>query len=102
MADKPVRISKQAAEDLDGIWDYSAARWGPQQADRYNLGLQRSLKTIASMPEIAREHVDFDPPVRIYPSAEHLIVYLAALDHIFILRVLSGRQDWRAILASAE
>lgn len=54
------------------------------------------------MPESARERTEFDPPVRILPSASHLIVYRIATDHIAILRVLGGRQDWQTILASVD
>ena len=98
MAEKPIRLAKDAEDDLDRIWDYSAAHWGAAQAESYVRGLDRSIQTIASMPEIAREHVEFDPPVRIYPSAEHLIVYLVDVDPITIIRVLASRTNWRFVL----
>lgn len=58
------------------------------------------METIASMPEIAREHVEFDPPVRIYPSAEHLIVYLVGEAEVTIVRVLAGRTNWQLVLGA--
>ena len=54
------------------------------------------------MPEMARERPEFDPPVRIHPSAEHLIVYRLEDDHRAILRVLGGGQDWQAILRAVD
>lgn len=93
-----MRLAKDAEDDLDRIWDYSAAHWGAAQADSYVRGLDRSIQTIASMPEIVREHAEFDPPVRIHPSAEHLIVYLVGADAITIVRVLSSRMNRQIVL----
>ena len=50
------------------------------------------------MPEQARELLDFDPPVRIFPSAKHIIIYRIAGRAIVIIRVLGARQDWITIL----
>ena len=32
---KALAFSPAAAADLEHIWDHSAGRWGPDQADRY-------------------------------------------------------------------
>jgi toxin ParE1/3/4 len=50
------------------------------------------------MPTIARERDEFDPPVRIHPSAEHLIVYRTADTLLIVIRILGGRKNWRAVL----
>lgn len=50
------------------------------------------------MPGRARERPEFDPPVGIHPSGAHIVVYRIEGDHLAILRVLGGRQDWQAIL----
>lgn len=50
------------------------------------------------MPSLARERREFDPPVRIHPSAEHLIIYRIEADLILVIRILGGRQNWRAML----
>ena len=96
---KSLRFLAEARNDLRDIWLYSADRWGEAQADRYNMGLERSFQTISSMPGIGREHPEFDPPVRILPSAEHLIVYLDLEDEVLVVRVLGARRNWRAVLA---
>ncbi len=54
------------------------------------------------MPEIARERPEFDPPVRIHPSAQHVIIYRIEGNYLTILRVLGGRQNWQAVLEIAE
>lgn len=96
---KPLRFTREARHDLDDIWDYSAERWGADQADRYINGLERAFQSIAEMPEIARERTEFLPPVRIHPSAQHLIVYSINKEIIQIIRVLYGRQNWAALLS---
>lgn len=37
----------RAIADIDGIWDYTADRWGVAQADRYILVLRATCEAIA-------------------------------------------------------
>lgn len=50
------------------------------------------------MPTLARERHEFAPPVLIHPSAVHLIIYSTDADLIHVVRILGGRQNWRALL----
>ena len=54
------------------------------------------------MPEQARELLEFNPPVRIFPFAKHIIVYRIEAQAIVILRVLGAKQDWITILHSLD
>jgi len=55
------------------------------------------------MPTLAREHREFDPSVRIRAYQSHLIIYtFGDGDHVAILRLLGGRQDWIAVLKAAD
>jgi toxin ParE1/3/4 len=92
------RLTPKAEDDLEAIWRYSANTWSVDQADTYIDTLIRTIETIVVMPTIARERFEFTPPVRIHPSAEHLIIYCIDADTIDVLRVLGGRQNWRALL----
>ena len=47
---------------------------------------------------LGRERADFDPPVRIHPVAEHLMIYCIEADSILFIRILGGRQNCRAML----
>ena len=87
---------------FDDIWRFSAETWSIEQADRYIDDLVRVCETIAALPTLARERTEFSPPVRIHGHESHLIIYTVAADHIAILRVLGGRQDWVAILKAAD
>lgn len=54
------------------------------------------------MPEMARDRGEFDPAVRLHPSAEHLIIYRIEGNQLLILRVLGASQDWHAILRAVD
>ena len=96
------RLTPAALTDLDDIWLYSAETWSVAQADRYVDHLVRVFEMIAAVPTLAREHREFDPPVRIHAYQNHLIIYTQSDDHVAILRLLGGRQDWIAILKAAD
>lgn len=96
------RLAPRALDDLDGIWRYSAETWSIEQADQYVDELVRMLESIAAMPSMARERGEFTPAVRIHAHEGHLIVYTIAEDHVVVLRLLGGRQDWMSILKAAD
>ena len=96
------RLTPAAEADLTEIWLYTAENWTVAQADRYMDSLERTFDTLLSMPEIARERMEFEPPVRIHPSAQHIVIYRILEDHLAILRVLGGRQNWQAHLEIGE
>lgn len=64
--------------------------WSAAQADRYTDILEDTLERLLFMPELARERGEFDPPVRIHPSAEHLIIYRIEGNQLLILRALGA------------
>lgn len=99
---QPYRLAPRALADLDDIWRYSAETWSISQADRYLDDLVRMFDAIAAMPTLARERSEFTPPVRIHVHESHLIVYTIAEDHVSILRLLGGQQDWVSILKAAD
>lgn len=96
------RLTPAAQNDLEDIWLYTLEQWSVQQADRYTDILEDTLDRLLFMPEMARERPEFDPPVRIHPSAEHLIVYLIEGDQLVVLRILGAGQDWQAILRAID
>lgn len=99
---RPHRLTPQALTDLEDIWRYTAETWSIAQADNYTDELARVFETIAAFPTLARERIEFNPPVRIHTHGRHLIVYLLSADHIVVLRVLGGSQDWLSILTTVD
>ena len=81
MSDKEVStylLTPEAEKDLEDIWLYSYETWSEHQANRYIDILEDTFVRLSYMPEQARELLDFDPPVRIFPSAKHIIIYRIA------------------------
>ena len=103
MSDKKISeylLTPQAEKDLEDIWFYSYEIWSEHQADRYVEILEDTFVNLSFIPEQARELVDFNPPVRVFPSAKHIIIYRIDAQDIVILRVLGAKQDWITILHS--
>ena len=92
------RLTPAARKDIEDVWLFSARSWSVERAERHMDALEKTLDLLVSMPRMAPRRTEFDPPVRIYPSAEHVIVYRIKRDHLVILRILGGRQDWFSIL----
>lgn len=44
---KHLAFSPAAEADIDGIWDYSAQTWGPDQADRYTDEIRDACLALA-------------------------------------------------------
>ena len=105
MSDKEVStylLTPEAEKDLEDIWLYSYETWSEHQANRYIEILEDTFVRLSYMPEQARELLDFDPPVRIFPSAKHIIIYRIVGRAIEIIRVLGARQDWMIILHNMD
>lgn len=97
-----LRLTPQAEVDMEEIWMHGAAKWSPEQADRYVDGITTVFDLLCAMPGIARERLEFTPPVRIHPSGAHLIIYRTVGDQLDVLRILGGRQDWPRLLEILE
>jgi toxin ParE1/3/4 len=100
--DHRYRLTPQAVSDLEAIWTYSAETWSVGQADTYADDLTQIFDMIATLPGMAREYSEFSTPVRIHTHKSHVIVYAVKSDHVAIIRVLGGRQDWQTILQNID
>lgn len=76
--------------------------WSAKQADRYTDILEDTFDRLLFMPEMARERPEFEPPIRAHPSARNGIIYRIEDDHMVVLRVLGGAQDWHMMLRAIE
>ena len=96
------QLTPKALADLDAIWRFSAEQWSVDQADLYVDDFTRIFELLVSMPEMARERHEFHPPVHIHSHAQHLVVYTLQEGMVLIICVLGGKQNWKAILESAD
>lgn len=89
---KIVAFSPAAEADLGEIWDYSAERWGPDQADRYTDAIWDTCHALARGTKLGC-------PAEVLPNimkclcGSHVIYFLDYADHLDVIRVLHQRQD---------
>ncbi len=91
-----MRTTRQADEDLVGVYEDGAALFGVAQAERYFAELMDCLALVERAPMMGRERLELRPPVRLHFHRSHVIAYLADAEGVLVVRVLGGRQDWAA------
>ncbi len=87
------RLTPAAQLDLESIWDYTAETFGATQALIYTNGLESACKLLADAPLINRPRPEYEPEIRIYPHAEHLLVYVFSEGVVEIIRFLHASMD---------
>lgn len=93
------RTTKQADEDIVGLYLRGAQDFGEAAAERYVQGLFAVFELLAGNPHVARERRELTPPMRLHPYRSHLIAYALRDGGVLIVRVLHGRQDWLGLLS---
>lgn len=89
---KVLAFSPAAETDIDGIWDYSADNWGPDQADRYTDEIRDACQALAAGRRRGRT-VDVRPGYLKLSTGSHMIYFRESGDRLEIIRVLHGSQD---------
>lgn len=89
---KALAFSPMAQADLDGIWEYSAAHWGPDQADSYTDVLRDACQALAGGERQGRA-VDIRPGYLKYAVGTHMVYFREQADRLEIIRILHQRQD---------
>jgi toxin ParE1/3/4 len=89
-----------ADQDLIDLYVCGARMFGVAQAEKYFADLVRCFDLLAERPAVARERLEFKPPIRVHFHRAHIVAYLVQSDGILIVRVLDGRQDWVECLRS--
>jgi toxin ParE1/3/4 len=84
------RLSKEAGQDLDGIFAYWGERAGLAAADRLIDHIVRRFWLIGEHPEAGRAADDLAPGVRCFPAGKYLIYYRRAGRVSEILHVFHG------------
>lgn len=89
---KALAFSPAAEADIDGICDYSADNWGPDQADRYIDEIRDACHTLAGGAKRGRV-VDVRAGYLKFSTGSHMIYFRDHGDRLEIMRILHGRQD---------
>ena len=70
------RLTPKAADDLDGIHEYTITNFGLEQARDYLNGLRRRFDDLAEHPVLGREADRLTPGLRRYPYHSHVVFYM--------------------------
>ena len=86
-------LSRLAESDLDEIWDYSAERWGREQANKYAGQLRESMRHVALDPSRGQSVMVGIGSYHRYRSGSHVIFYRRTKRGIRIVRILHQSMD---------
>lgn len=88
---KALAFSPAAQADISDIWDYSADRWGPDQADSYTDAIRDTCHALAAGTKQGRPSIL--PNFQKYLCNSHIIYFQAHTNRLEIIRILHQRQD---------
>lgn len=87
-------LSPAAQADLGQIWDYSAERWGADQADRYVRGIRNACEALANNRRQGQDAGAIRPGYRKLAVGSHFLFFRNTdADMIDIVRILHQRMD---------
>ena len=89
---KAVAFTPTAETDLGAIWDYTAHRWGPDQADIYTDAIRDVCHELASGTKQGRP-VEVWPDFKKYLCGSHVVYFFEDASRLNVIRILHQRQD---------
>jgi toxin ParE1/3/4 len=87
-------LSPRAQSDIEEIWDYTAAHWGADQAERYLRQIKAEIEAVASDPRRGRACDELRAGYRKHPAGSHLLFYRTTPNGVDIVRILHRRMDF--------
>jgi len=97
-----VRLTDDAARDLEEIFDYVSRRDAPSRAERVLDRIEEAVQALSAFPErgsYPRELLDLG--VREYREVffkPYRIIYRVMDDGVYVMVIADGRRDMRALL----
>jgi toxin ParE1/3/4 len=87
-------LSPRAQTDLDEIWNYTADRWGLDQAETYTRALWQRIEAVAANPAMGEDCSVIRAGYRKIPSGSHILFYRLTPHGIDVVRILHERMDY--------
>ena len=91
-------LSPRAQADIEEIWDFTAGRFGLDQAEAYVRGIERAISTVAADPRRGRACDDVRAGYHKFLVGSHVLFFRLTGDGIDVVRILHGRMDFGAHL----
>ena len=90
-----LRISREAALDLENIWTYSREQWSVEQANRYYRFLFEKIDLILQNPFAGLDYSHIKPGYRKVSVKSHSIFYRVAEEQnsLEVIRILHQKMD---------
>lgn len=89
-----VVLSPKAKSDLSGIWDYTLAEWGIDQAEKYVRDLWEAMQQQACDSSNSIDISDVRNGYKKVISGSHVIFFKLTGDGIDVVRILHQRMDF--------
>lgn len=89
----PYELSQEADYDLENIFDYTADRFGVDQAVLYVSGFEDVFNHLSNNPKSGRLRNDIRKGLRSFVKESHVIFFRVLEDKIRIVRVLHASRD---------
>lgn len=89
----PYELSQEADKDLEGIFDYTAHKFGFDQAVIYVSDFERVFTHLSDNPKLGRERKDIRAGLRSLVKESHIVFYRILDGRIRIVRVLHASRD---------
>jgi len=93
MPEIQVRLSDLAIQDMAGIEDYTARRWGDEQAGAYLEQLEKRLCWLASHTAAGKPRSEIAQGLSSFPEGSHVIYYRTDGSILEVARVLHQSMD---------
>jgi toxin ParE1/3/4 len=89
----PIRVSADAARDLDEIFLYWARRAGVKAAERLVDAITERFWLLGEYPDAGKPMDHLAPGVKCFPAGKHLIYYRKTRKGTDILHIFHGSRD---------
>ncbi len=89
------RLSSQADQDLEEIYDYTKQEFCHKQAVKYLSGFEELFQKLIQNPHMGHERLEIKEVLRSIPKDSHVVFYRIRSGHIRIVRILHARKDLR-------
>jgi toxin ParE1/3/4 len=87
-------VSPRAPADLRVIWEFTERRWNEEQAEKYNMQIERIIALVAVDPRRG-QRCKGRGGFFMYPAGSHLVFYKRVADGIDIVRILHASMDFK-------
>ncbi len=93
----PVRLMREAEDDLDETWYFVAKRDGVERADHLVQLLRDATGILGEIPGIGKRNPR-RPATRLYPKHNYVFSYRVTPEQVEVLHIVHGARDLGAIL----